>query len=71
MFPVNGICKVCPFKWFQREAPFCSRLEKTTKAVDIFEKVSFFFESENLLWENVCGCCTDEAPAMLETKSGF
>ena len=56
---------------FKEELLFCSRLEKTTKAVDIFEKVSSFFESENLLWENVCGCCTDGAPAMLGTKSGF
>ena len=56
---------------FKEELLFCSRLEKTTKAVDIFEKVSFFFESENLLWEDVCWCCTDGAPAMLGTKSGF
>ena len=48
---------------------FLSR--KTTKAVDIFEKVSSFFESENLLWENLRRCCTDGAPAMLGTKSGF
>ena len=56
---------------FKEELLFCSRLEKTTKAVDVFEKVSSFFESENLLWENLCGCCTDGAPAMLGTKSGF
>ena len=56
---------------FMEELLFCSRLEKTTKAVDVFEKVSSFFESENLLWENLCGCCTDGAPAMLGTKSGF
>ena len=56
---------------FKKELLFCSRLEKTTKAVDVFEKVSSFFESENLLWENLCGCCTDGAPAMLGTKSRF
>ena len=56
---------------FKEELLFCSRLEKTTKAVDVFEKVSSFFELENLLWENLCGCCTDGAPAMLGTKSGF
>ena len=50
---------------------FCSCLEKTTKAIDIFKKVSSFFESESLLWENLCGCCTDGAPVMLGTKSGF
>ena len=56
---------------FKEELLFCSHLEKTTKAVDVFEKVSSFFESENLLWENLCGCCTDGAPAMLGAKSGF
>ena len=56
---------------FKEELLFCSHLKKTTKAVDIFEKVSFFFKSENLSWENICGCCTDGAPAMLGTKSKF
>ena len=56
---------------FKEELLFCFRLEKTTKAVDVFEKVSSFFKSENLLWENLCGCCTNRAPAMLGTKSGF
>ncbi|CAG9822185.1 unnamed protein product [Phaedon cochleariae] len=27
--------------------------------------------SENLVWENLCGCCTNGAPAMLGTRSGF
>ena len=56
---------------FKEEFLFCSPLEITTKASDILEKVSSFFESENLLWDNVCGCCTDGTPAMLRTKSGF
>ena len=56
---------------FKEEFLFCSPLELTTKASDILEKVSFFFNSENLLWDNICGCCTDGAPAMLGTKSGF
>ena len=74
MFPVNGICKVCPFKWFYRGVSFFFFFlvsKKTRKAIDIFQKVSFFFKSENLLWKNLCGCCTDRAPAMLRTKSGF
>jgi len=56
---------------FKEEFLFCSPLETTTKASDILEKVSSFFESENILWDNVCGCCTDGASAMLGTKSGF
>ena len=55
----------------KEELLVCSRLEKTTKAIDIFEKVSSFFKSENFLWENLCGCCTERPPAMLGTKSGF
>ena len=56
---------------FKEELFFCSHLEKTTKAIDVFKKVSSSFESENLLWENLCGCCTDGAPAMLGIKSAF
>ena len=54
-----------------KENLLCSRLKKTTKAVDIFKKVSSFFKSENLLWENLCGCCRDGVPAMLGIKYGF
>ena len=56
---------------FKEEFLFCSPLELTTKASDILEKVSFFFQSEDLLWDNISGCCTDGAPAMLGTNSGF
>ena len=45
--------------------------EKTTKAINVFKKVTSFFKSENLLWENLCKYCTDKAPAMLGTKYGF
>ncbi|XP_068234241.1 protein FAM200C-like [Palaemon carinicauda] len=56
---------------FKEEFLFCSPLDLTTKASDILEKVSSFFESENLSWDDISGCCIDEAPAMLGTKSGF
>ncbi|XP_064485888.1 SCAN domain-containing protein 3-like [Ornithodoros turicata] len=55
---------------FKEEFLFCSTLESTTRASDVFEKVSSFFESRGLLWNKVCGCCTDGAPAMLGSKSG-
>ena len=42
-----------------------------TKAADIFEKVSSFFESEHLQWKNLAGCCTDVAPPMLSCNLGF
>ena len=56
---------------FKKEFLFCSSLETNTKAADIFEKVSSFFESENLEWKNLAGCCTDGAPVMLDCNSGF
>ena len=56
---------------FKREFLSCSSLETNIKAADIFGKVSSFFESENLEWKNLAGCCTDGAPAMLGCNSGF
>ncbi|XP_076344197.1 protein FAM200C-like isoform X1 [Tachypleus tridentatus] len=50
---------------------FCSAHETTTKADDVMEKVSTFFQDKDLQWENMCGVCTDGAPAMLGSKSGF
>jgi hypothetical protein len=35
------------------------------------KKISDFFESERLSWDKVCGVCTDGAPTMLGSKSGF
>nr|XP_039264593.1 zinc finger BED domain-containing protein 5-like [Styela clava] len=35
------------------------------------EKLKIFFESANLEWKRVCGVCTDGAPAMLGSRSGF
>ena len=54
-----------------RKIFFCSSLETNTKATDIFEKISSFFESEHLEWKNLAGYCTDIAPAMLGYDSGF
>ncbi|XP_067939772.1 protein FAM200C-like [Watersipora subatra] len=55
----------------KEEFLFCVPLEATTKAKDIFDVVSNFFDEVDLKWENVIGCCTDVAPAMLGTRSGF
>ncbi|KAF0748418.1 protein FAM200A-like, partial [Aphis craccivora] len=56
---------------FKEEFIFCSPLETPTKATDILEKVASFFETENLSWNKLCGCCTDGAPAMMGSRSGF
>lgn len=55
----------------KEEFLFCSALETTTKGEDIMEKINTFFETGGLQWKNVCGVCTDGAPAMLGSKSGF
>ena len=34
-------------------------------------KVEHFFDKENISWVDLCGMCTDGAPAMLGAKSGF
>ena len=43
---------------------FWSALETNTRAVDDMKKSSTFFDHEGLHWENVCGICTEGAPAM-------
>ena len=56
---------------FKEKLFFCSPLETTTKAPDVLEKVSTFFESENLEWKNLADYCTDGALSMLGCHSGF
>ena len=46
-------------------------LEATTKGDDIFQIVNSFFKQHGLKWENLRGCTTDGAPAMLGRKYGF
>ena len=48
----------------KEECLSCSPHELATKASDILEKVSSFFESEKLLLDLVRGCRTDGAPAI-------
>ena len=51
---------------------FCSAMHwKPQQADDVMEKVSTYFQDGDLQWENVCGVCTDGAPVMLGSKSGF
>ncbi|XP_067932962.1 protein FAM200C-like [Watersipora subatra] len=55
----------------EEEFLFRSALKTTTRASDILDKVSQFFETEKLSWVNLCSCCTDGAPSMLTSRSGF
>ena len=50
---------------------FCRGLTSRTTAHDVLKVVSDFFTTEGLSWENVVGICTDGAPAMLGSRSGF
>ena len=55
----------------KEELLFCIALNTSTKASDVLEKVDHFFNENEISWSNLCGVCTDGAPAMLGTKSGF
>ena len=54
----------------KEEFLFCNELDTTTSD-DVMKKLDTFFESTNLPWSCVCGVCTDGAPAMLGSRSGF
>ena len=50
---------------------FCRELETTTRAQDVFELIDNFFQGNKLEWKDLCGVCSDGAPAMLGSRSGF
>ncbi|KRZ88533.1 Zinc finger BED domain-containing protein 5 [Trichinella sp. T8] len=55
----------------EEELLFSEPLKTTTKGADVFQAVSQFFEVNGLMWEKLVGVCTDDAPAMLGSLSGF
>ena len=55
----------------KEEFLFCEHLELPTKGEDVMQKITEFFEAGGLDWGNLCGICTDGAPAMLGSQSGF
>ena len=55
----------------KEEFLYCNVLKTTATAQAVMDSISEFFETEGLQWEKLCGACTDGAPAMLESKSGF
>lgn len=58
-------------KQVEEEFLFCNPLKTTTKAENVMDMVSNFFQEERLSWEKLVGVCTDGAPTMLGSKSGF
>ena len=55
----------------KEEFLFCKVLTTTTKAIDVMSMVSEFFVEEKISWDKLIGVCTDGAPSMLGSKSGF
>jgi len=55
----------------KEEFLFCSELDTMTTSADIIKKMKTFFEAAGLQWENICGVCTDGAPAMMGSRSCF
>ncbi|XP_076799889.1 protein FAM200C-like [Clavelina lepadiformis] len=55
----------------EEEMLFCRPLETTTKAEDVFKVVATYFDNNGIEWEKLVGVCTDGAPAMLGSRSGF
>ena len=48
---------------------FCQPLETTSKAADVFQVLSEFFDKTELSWSKLVGVCTDGAPAMIGANS--
>ncbi|XP_039764267.1 zinc finger BED domain-containing protein 5-like [Pararge aegeria] len=53
------------------ELLFSKELTTTSKASDIMTAISEFFKRHELSWTKLIGVCTDGAPAMLGSRSGF
>ena len=56
---------------FKEELLFCRPLDSQTRGIDVFNKVDTFFACEGIDWGKVGAVCTDGAPSMLGSHSGF
>ena len=57
-------------KKFQEEMLFCQSLETTTCGVDIYNKVSNYFDDNEIPKTNIGSCAADGAPAMMGKNTG-
>lgn len=64
-------CRFVDSGSLKEEMLFSKALKTTSKACDIMSAINEFFEENKLSWEQVVGICTDGAPAMLGSRSGF
>ena len=55
----------------EKASIFCRALEATTKADDVMAFISSLFEEAKLPWNKLVGVCTDGAPAMIGSRSGY
>ncbi|XP_067950491.1 SCAN domain-containing protein 3-like [Watersipora subatra] len=56
---------------FEEEFLFNHTLKERTRREDVFEAVSHFLQSARFLWNSICACTSDGAPAMLGCRSDF
>ncbi|KAF2358342.1 protein of unknown function DUF4371 [Trinorchestia longiramus] len=74
---VAHLCQLLVYSRFvdegtvKEEILFSAALETTAKAIDVFSKVDEFFQEHGLSWEKLVGVCTDGAPSMIGSRSGF
>lgn len=52
----------------EEEMLFCRPFEKTTKAEDVYESVTSYFDRNSIKWHKLAGICMDGAPAMLGSR---
>ena len=55
---------------FQEEMLFCQSLETTTRGVDIYDKVSNYFDDNEIPKTNIVSYAADSAPAMMGKNTG-
>ncbi|XP_025424433.1 zinc finger BED domain-containing protein 5-like [Sipha flava] len=73
---VANCCQLLVYCRFINEQPiaellFSQALNSTSKGSDVLSTIDIFFDQNGLSWKNVVGVCTDGAPAMLGSRSGF
>ncbi|KAI6651939.1 Protein ZBED8-like [Oopsacas minuta] len=64
-------CRYIHNNKFKYEFLSCRELETTTRTQDVFELIDSFFQDNKLEGKDLCGVCSDGAPAMLGSRSGF
>jgi hypothetical protein len=64
-------CRFMDEGTLNEEMLFSKCLTTTSTASDVFSTIDTFFQENGLSWEKVVGVCTDGAPSMIGSRSGF